>query len=118
MKRAISTLLAILPIGIVLLSTVTNAQTMGAVQPSVNSQAVAKQLSPFDLAYLAYQGDLKSQGIPSYGALIDAISSGKVTAQTVVQAAVRVNDLSTQTLTDRGYLFALQSQLDGFLVDD
>ncbi len=119
MELNISTLLITLLISSVILPTMADAQATGGTQPSVdssaNNQPTAKQLSPFELAFLAYQGNLKPQGIPSYGALLDAIAFRSVTAQQVMQAAVRANELPAQTLTDRGYRFALQSQLDGLI---
>ena len=124
MERAISILIATLLIGNVSLPTATDAQTTSAVSTSIdshtqaNSQLAATQPSPFDLTYLAYQGGLKDQGIPSYGALIDAIAYGRVTAQKLMQAAVRANRLPESTLTDRGYRSALQLQLNGLLVDN
>jgi hypothetical protein len=87
-------------------------------QTRMPSQAVVERISPFDLTHLAYQGNLKDQGIPGYGALIDAISFGRVTAQTVMQAAVRANRLPAETLTDRSYRSALQAQLYNLITID
>lgn len=118
MNRTISTLLATFFIGNIILPTASDARTLGARQPSFKAIATNQtpaQPSPFDLAYLAYQGNFKGQGIPSYGALIDAIAFRNVTAQRLAQAAVKAGRLPEQTLTDRGYLSALQLQLNGFL---
>jgi hypothetical protein len=124
MNRVIANVLTTLLISPLILPTVIEAQTTGATpanfhaQARVPSQAVTEQISPFDLTYLAYQGNLKDQGIPSYGALIDAIAFGKVTAQKVMQAAVRANRLPEQTLTDSNYRSALQTQLYNLIVTD
>jgi hypothetical protein len=86
-------------------------------QTQISTKTV-EQISPFDLAFVAYQGNLKHQGIPSYGALIDAISFGKVTAQKVMQAAVNDNRLPAEILTDRSYRSALQTQLYNLITID
>jgi hypothetical protein len=81
--------------------------------PSVANQPSANQLSPFNLAYLAYQGYLEDLGIPSNGALLNAISFGKITAQDIIEAAVKANRLPEQILGDRGYRDNLEKQLQG-----
>lgn len=55
--------------------------------------------------------------LPDYGTLLNAIAAGTVTAQDVMQAAVKANRLPKQTLSDRGYRWALSGELDG-LRDD
>lgn len=54
------------------------------------------------ITFLAYQGCLEDRGIPSDGDLRNAIASGTITAQDIMQAAVKANRLSDQTLGDRG----------------
>jgi hypothetical protein len=117
MRRPISTLLTTLLISTAILPAAARAQTPEVQQTSLNpyvaNQISASQISPFNLAYLAYQGYFKAQGIPSNGALIDAIESGAVTSEEIVQAAVKANRLSEQALSDRGYRNALEDQLQG-----
>ena len=121
MKRSISTLLTTLLFSTAILPTAAFAQTTRAPQTSLNPYVTAlrsaNQVSPFNLAYLAYQGYLEDQGIPSNGALIDAIASSNVTAQNLMQAAVKANRLSEQMLTDQGYRLALAGELDGLAQD-
>ncbi|MGH2414791.1 MAG: hypothetical protein ACRDEA_14100, partial [Microcystaceae cyanobacterium] len=97
------------------------AQTIGADQtsfnPQVASQHAASQVSPFNLAYLAYRGYLKDQGIPSNEALINAIAARTIAAQDLMQAAVKANRLPEQTLTDQGYRSALEDELNGLAQD-
>jgi hypothetical protein len=114
MNRSISTLLTTLLFSAVILPGTAYAQT--SFNPQVASHA-ARQVSPFNLAYLAYQGYLKDQGIPSNGALINAIASGTVTAEDLMQSAVKANHLPEQTLTDRGYRSALKEALKGLAED-
>jgi hypothetical protein len=124
MNRVIANVLTTLLIYPLILPTAIASQTTATtranfyVHTPMLSQAVTEQISPFDLTYLAYQGNLKDQGIPSYGALIDAIAFGRVTAQKVMEAAVRANRLPEQTLTDRNYRSALQTQLYNLIVID
>ncbi len=124
MNCVITNLLAMLLVYPLILPTATEAQTTAASSPNfyaltqTQSQPTVDRIDPFELTYLAYQGNLKDQGIPSYGALIDAISFGKITAQKVMLAAVRANRLPAETLADRHYRAALQTQLDNLIVLD
>jgi hypothetical protein len=117
MSRIITNLLTILLISPLILPTTIEAQPTNA-SPINASNQNRDRISPFDLTYLAYQGNLKDRGIPSYGALIDAIAFGRVTAQKVMQAAVRANLLPEQTLSDSSYRSALQTQLYNLVVTD
>ncbi len=78
--------------------------------PSAN----VSYLKPFDAAFLAYQGNLKAQGIPSGSALISQYQTGNLTALDVVKAAVNAKKLPAQALNDRSYLKAVESQLTSF----
>ncbi|MEH2464922.1 hypothetical protein [Nostoc sp.] len=71
-------------------------------------------LKPFNAAFLAYQGNLKTQGIPSGSALVFQYQIGNLTALDVVKAAVNAKKLPAQALNDRGYLNAVDSQLTPF----
>jgi hypothetical protein len=121
MGRSISTLLTTLLLSAAILPTAVNAQgtqtSPTSLNPYVANQSSTNHLSPFNLAYLAYRGYLKDQDIPSNDALIDAIVSGTVTAQDVMQAAVKANRLPEQTLNDQGYRFALEDLLQAFTTD-
>ncbi|MEH2329466.1 hypothetical protein [Nostoc sp.] len=74
----------------------------------------AKYLQPFNLAFLAYQGYLKDQGIPSGGTLLFKYQTGYLTAKDVVQAAIRANKLPAQVLNDRSYVNAVELQMRSF----
>lgn len=115
MKRSISILLTTLLFSAAILPAAAYAQT--SFNPHTTNSTSANQVSPFNLAYLAYQGYLEDQGIPSNGALSDAIATGKVTAQDLMQAAVKANRLPEQTLTNRGYRSALEAELNGLAED-
>jgi hypothetical protein len=79
--------------------------------------ALKDELSPFNLAYLAYQGYFKDQKIPSNGALISATASGQITAQNLIQAAVKGDRLPASKLQDQSYRHNLEDQLKS-LIDD
>jgi len=121
MKRSISTLLTTLLFSAAILPAAASAQTTRAIQTSLNlhvpNSTSANQVSPFNLAYLAYRGYLKAQGIHRGGVLLDEIESGTVTAKDIIQAAVKANRLPEQTLSDRGYRHALEGQLQELTAD-
>ena len=71
-------------------------------------------LKPFDAAFLAYQGNLKAQGIPSGSALVSQYQTGSLSALDVVKAAVNAKKLPAQALNDTDYLNAVESQLTSF----
>jgi hypothetical protein len=86
----------------------------GAMFPvAAHAQTTVSQITPFNLTYIAYQGYFTDQGIPSAGSLIDAIVSKKIVAQDLIRAAVKINQLSVQTLDDRDYISNLESQMKG-----
>ncbi|AFY45611.1 hypothetical protein [Nostoc sp. PCC 7107] len=68
-------------------------------------------IQPFNLVYLAYQGNLKSQGIPSGSTLISQHQIGNLNAKDLVQAAVKAKKLPNQFLHDYTYLSAVDVQL-------
>lgn len=121
MRRSISTLLTTLLFSIAILPAAVSAQGPKASPTSLNPYLVkpssTHQISPFNLAYLAYRGYLSTEGIPSSGGLIAALVSKTVTAQDIMQAAVKANRLSEQTLNDEDYRFSLENFLQGFTAD-
>jgi hypothetical protein len=120
MRRSISTLLTTLLLSVAILPTVVSAQDTASptsLNPYVVKPFSPHQISPFNLAYLAYQGYFSAEGIPSSGGLITALVSETVTAQDIMQAAVKANRLSEQTLNDEDYRFALENFLQGFTAD-
>ncbi|MBH8578166.1 hypothetical protein I8752_35520 [Nostocaceae cyanobacterium CENA369] len=118
MRRSISVLLTTVLVFAATLPAAAQSQTAPtSFNPYVAKQPSTNQLNPFNLATLAYQGYFKDQGILSNGALLDAIASGTIAAQDIIQAAVKANRLSEQTLSDRGYRHHLEEQLQGFTAD-
>ena len=114
MKRFISAVLSTLVISVASSSAVrAQSETVdsSALNPGFNPEVTSNpssQITPFDLAFLAYRGYLQDEGIPSGQLLVTQIQVGNVSAETVVQAAIKAHRLSEQMLTDQGYLHALE----------
>lgn len=106
----------------VLLFSIADVTTLGveiaaAAERGENSTAIKYQLRPFNLVYLAYQGYFRDQGIPGYSAFLAAYETGRVSAEDLIQSAVKKNKLSSETASDRGYLRAVKSQIEGLRKD-
>lgn len=92
----------------------------GQINTNINSNALRKNstdtkyLQPFNIAFLAYQGYLKEQGIPSGGTLLFKYQTGYLTAKDVVQAAIRANKLPAEVLNDQSYVNAVELQMTSF----
>ena len=78
---------------------------------TIGNDTANTKLTPFALAALAYQGEYRSQGIPSFGSFLTAASNKTVTAKDLVAAAIAANQLTPDTQTDIGYLNAVDLQL-------
>lgn len=70
------------------------------------------RITPFTLVSLAYQGHYRSLGIPGYSGMFADSSDGRVNAKKLVQVAVAVGDLPATTLNDRGFINAVEANLD------
>ncbi|MGK7932369.1 MAG: hypothetical protein AB4041_13190 [Microcystaceae cyanobacterium] len=84
-----------------------------AFNPNTNTRQSTHQTQPFNLVGIAYQGFFAEQGIPSAKSLIIAVNSGKVTAESLVSAAIAQGHLSPDTINDRSYLSVVERKLDG-----
>ncbi|OUL35137.1 hypothetical protein BV372_12360 [Nostoc sp. T09] len=71
-------------------------------------------LKPFNVVFLAYQGNLKEQGIPSGSTLVSQYQTRNLTALDVVKAAVKAHKIPSQVLNDQSYLYAVELQLQSF----
>lgn len=88
------------------------------VKATATQNRVTRQLSPFNLAYMAYQGWFTEEGVPAASRLIRDYRIGRITAVDVAQAAVKTNRLSAETLQDPSYLSSLDNQLEGLSQPD
>ncbi len=109
-----------------ILSALSAIVLFGMNTPSVSAEVTAANQSmhtnkmtniqPIPLVQLAYQGYFQDQGIPSNGAFISAVQSGRVDAKELIESAVERGRLSTDTLNNQGYLnivnVALQDLID------
>jgi hypothetical protein len=103
-------LLAVLPA--LLLSSAVGLPAAKA-QDAMPSAEVSMRLTltPFNLAYLAYQGYFLDQGIPEAGNLMDSFRSGQITGIQVVTAAVNAKKLPASFLKNTAYINAVSAQL-------
>lgn len=86
-----------------------------AINPVVSTsstQSNITRIEPNELVNLAYQGYFTRQGIPSYGDLVLAFSTDKITAKDIVQSAVNARKLPLQVLNDEEYLNAVENQVE------
>lgn len=88
------------------------------VKVNTPQSSAARQLSPFNLAYMAYQGWFTDAGVPAAGQLLQGYRTGRITAAEVAQAAIQTNRLSAETLEDTSYLASLDSQLNALSQPD
>ncbi|MCC5634433.1 hypothetical protein LC593_00925 [Nostoc sp. CHAB 5844] len=89
-------------------------KTVINVAASGNISRLTTSIEPFNLVGLAYQGQLKNQGIPAYGSLVQAYLTRQISAKDVVRSAVLANKLPSQVLNDQEYINAVKDTLDGF----
>ncbi len=101
----------------VLLSPLANSQSSSEVNPSSCIREPQSYLEPEKLAILAYQGYLEKQGIPGYIAFNTEFATGKITGQTVVQAAV-AGCLLTNQAVHENYIQEVQQQLQLLFQED
>lgn len=83
-----------------------------ALNPYKAVPTIPPYVAPSDLVNQAHRGYFKQQGIPGYLGLSSEYALGRVGAKELVQAAIAVNILPVSAATDRGYLNAVQFQLD------
>lgn len=111
MKRLVLSGLSLL---LLTTATVPSAIAQTTALNSVTSTSTStNQLTPFNLVSLAHRGYFQEQGIPGYSNFSAAYHLGRITAEDLVQAAVKSNRLDAELLTDQDYLSAVEAQLSG-----
>ncbi len=78
---------------------------------------VTRNVKPFNLVSLAYQGYLREQGIPGYDTFINSVNCGDIKAKDLVKCAINVGRLSPDTINNRSYLSSLEIQLQSISED-
>ncbi|MGB3639177.1 MAG: hypothetical protein WBA39_16615 [Rivularia sp. (in: cyanobacteria)] len=100
--------------GTILIATTATPNVMAS-QTAVNSNVVQNQvqknISPFNLVSLAYQGEFKNQGVSGYHSLLTAITFGEISGKHLVQIGIDTGRLSAETINDSGYISSVDSQL-------
>lgn len=115
MKRLVVSSLSLLVISTAYMPGL-RAQTT-AYNPAASGQTQSYvSTTPVSLVNLAYQGGLRNQGIPSYNDLRTAYQAKQVSAEDIVRSAVKAKILPEQVLSDKGYLNAVEAQLDSFRI--
>ncbi|MDJ0677556.1 MAG: hypothetical protein QNJ36_19605 [Calothrix sp. MO_167.B42] len=72
---------------------------------------VTKNVKPFNLVFLGYQGHFQEQGIPSNGAFVNRVRYGEISAEDLVKSAIAQGKLSPDTIDNPSYLNAVNIQL-------
>lgn len=75
-------------------------------------------VTPYNLVFLAYQGFLHSEGIPSAMSLIRAYRQQEISPADLTQAAIKMNRLPATALQDKGFLADVKTQLDNLIHND
>jgi hypothetical protein len=119
MKRLIATGLSVMLLFAA--SNPANAQTRHGKEVSANqtvqnntSSNIDSNLTPFHLVFLGYQGYLKNQGIPSYGAFISEYQLMNIHGRELVKAGIEARLLPADTLMNQKYVHAVDNQLLAF----
>ncbi|WP_088240339.1 hypothetical protein [Calothrix rhizosoleniae] len=73
---------------------------------------VTRNVKPFNLVFLGYQGYFQEQGIPSNGAFVNRVRYGDISAEDLVKSAIALGRLSPDTINNRIYLNAVANQLN------
>lgn len=84
-----------------------NAYNMNSARNNITT------VKPFNLVHLGYQGYFKN--IPSNGAFISGIKSGRINAKTLIESAIAQGRLSPESLNDQGYVNSVNNQLQFFI---
>ena len=79
---------------------------------SVSSTSNINRVTPFALVSSAYQGRLSNQGIPSSGGFLTRVRTNKITAETLVEAAIANRRLEADALQDSSYLKSVERLLE------
>ncbi|MBW4528954.1 MAG: hypothetical protein KME18_28000 [Phormidium tanganyikae FI6-MK23] len=71
----------------------------------------SSQASAFHLTFLARDGYLEAQGIPSGNLLSYQVAAGQITVEDIVKAGIQANRVSPDALNDQAYLSAVEYNL-------
>jgi hypothetical protein len=94
-----------------LISAIVFTTMTGQVLTQHRSLAQTSRLSPYDVIFMAYQGQFREQGIRGYGAFVESCYQGQLSAKKIVQAAIQANRLPADAVNDEAYLKAIDANL-------
>ena len=83
----------------------------GIATPLLAQPRTIAEITPYDLVTASYQGQFTEQGVPSGSRFITATRLNQIGAEDLVQSAIEAGRLSETTLSDRRYLYRINSIL-------
>jgi hypothetical protein len=98
-------------ISAIVLATITGQALIQHASLAQSTSPSPSRLSPYDVIFLAYQGQFREQGIRGYGAFIESCYQGQLSAKKIVQAAIKANRLPADAINDDAYLKAIDANL-------
>ncbi|MGB6301836.1 MAG: hypothetical protein WBF90_37420 [Rivularia sp. (in: cyanobacteria)] len=101
-------------VGTILIATTATPPVLAnktAANSNVTQSQINKNITPFNLVSLAYQGEFKNQGVGGYNSLLTAIVFDEVKGKDLVQIGIDTGRLSAETINDSGYISSVDSQL-------
>lgn len=101
-------------VGTILIATTVTPPVLAnktAANSNVTQSQIHKNITPFNLVSLAYQGEFKNQGVGGYNSLLTAIVFDEVNGKYLVQIGIDTGRLSAETINDSGYISSVDSQL-------
>ena len=108
MKNLVVGSLSVLLLSVVSAPNVLAQQTTSSPGATGGTSGSTYTIEPFNLAWMAYQGYFKSQGIPQGRTLISAFASGDIKASDIVKSAISTNRLPAQFDPSNTYLGAME----------
>jgi len=81
------------------------------IHQKITQNQVQKNITPFNLVSLAYQGKFQTQGVGGYNSLITAIAFDEIRGKDLVQIGIDTGRLSAETINDSSYIGSVDSQL-------
>ncbi|MGG6262972.1 hypothetical protein ACQ4M3_24135 [Leptolyngbya sp. AN03gr2] len=80
----------------------------------IPSNVAISSMSPYELVFMAYQGRFREQGLRGYGVFVDSCNQGNLTANDLVQTAIKAKLLPKSILDDVAYMNAVDANMKAF----
>ena len=101
-------------VGTILIATTATPPVLAnktAANLNITQNQVQKNITPFNLVSLAYQGKFKNQGVGGYNSLLTAIRFDEISGKDLVKIGIDTGRLSAETINDSSYIVSVDSQL-------